>query len=473
VTALARLFRTTAFKLALALLAVFAVTTVLALGYVVWHSNRLIEQQISEAVDSEAAIFNEEYRASGIRGLAELMDRRARQPGSLLYLLTTPNGQPLAGNVAALPAGILEKPAARETFYARLGEGDNGAARAYVRSDVLPGGFRLLIGRDLAERGRVTAVLTRAILGGVAIVVLLGLTGGILVSQRVLVRIDDMTANGRVIMAGDLSGRLPVTGSGDEFDRLAISTNAMLDRIGVLMTELREVSDNVAHDLKTPLTRLRNHAEEALRATQTEQGYRTALERVIEEADSLIGVFNAMLMIARAESGAVHQSMEKLDAEELVRDVAELYEPVAEDNGVVLDVETVPGLTIHGNRELLGQALANLVDNALKHGLSAPGPDGGRGTITLTARAGGPFYTRLTVADRGAGIPEADRARALERFVRLEPSRSQPGSGLGLSLAEAIVRQHGGILRLEDNAPGLRVEMDLPVEPLPAVGGAT
>jgi signal transduction histidine kinase len=453
VTALLKLFRTTAFKLAVSLLAVFTLTAVLSLGYVVWQAGRLIAAQTVQTVDAEAASLQAIYRDRGVAGLADEIQARARQPGSLLYLLTAPNGQPLAGNVGALPAGALDRGGSDEIPYARLGEGDRGNARAHVRVDILGGGFRMLVGRDLGERARLVQVLARAILGGLALVVLLGLAGALLVASRVLRRLDGMTASSRVIMAGDLAGRLPVTGSGDEFDRLALATNAMLERIVALMTELRQVTDNVAHDLKTPLTRLRNLAEEALRNGAGDAERRVALERIIDESDGLIGTFNAMLLIARAESGAARQTMAPLDPAEVAEGVAELYEPVAEEAGVALSVVAAPGLVVQGNRELLGQAVANLVDNALKHG-------GGAVEIGL-ARQGD--LARLTVGDHGPGIPAEERARALERFVRLEQSRSTPGSGLGLSLAQAVARLHGGTLTLEDNAPGLRAVLELPL----------
>jgi signal transduction histidine kinase len=261
-------------------------------------------------------------------------------------------------------------------------------------------------------------------------------------------------------MGGDLSLRLPVSGSGDELDRLAAGLNDMLARIGELMSGLREVSDNIAHDLRTPLTRLRNHVEEALRGAADPQAYRAALERTIEESDGLIAVFNALLLIARAEAGAESASVGPFDLGETVASVAELYEPVAEENGAKLTIEAARGLTVTGNRELIGQAVANLIDNAVKYA-GAAGEATEKTEITVTARRAGAAVA-IEVADRGPGIPADDRARALERFVRLEGARSRPGSGLGLSLAAAVMRMHGGAIRLDDNAPGLKVTATLP-----------
>jgi signal transduction histidine kinase len=253
-----------------------------------------------------------------------------------------------------------------------------------------------------------------------------------------------------------LSGRLAVAGSGDEFDRLAESLNAMLERIEGLMTGVKHVSDNIAHDLKTPLTRLRNQAEEALRSAKSETDYRAALEATIEESDALIRTFEALLMISRAEAGEARAYMIHFDAAEAAESVAELYEPFAEEKGAKLVVEIERPLPVQGNRELVAQALANLVDNAIKHGIAAA-----PGEIRISAHAAN-GRVLLTVSDLGPGIPAQDRGRVLERFVRLEESRSRPGAGLGLSLAAAVARLHGGELLLEDNAPGLRVSLALP-----------
>jgi signal transduction histidine kinase len=462
VTALGKLLRTTAFQLTLVYLLVFVLFAVSLLGYFALNTRRLITEQITRTVTAEITRLREQYAETGIRGLVLFIDLRSRRPGSSLYLVTTPTGEALAGNVSALAPGALDHPGWVETLYRRIEAPDDTEHHALVEVVELPGGFRLLVGRDLEERERIYGIIANAGRWSFALVVVLGLAGGFFVSRRVLKRIDAMTDTAHTIMAGDLAGRLPIAGTGDELDRLAENVNAMLERIEALMGGLKEVSDNIAHDLKTPLTRLRNRSEQALRNAKGEPDYRSALESTIAESDNLIRTFDALLMIARAESGHARDNMTDFDASAIARDVGELYEPLAEQKGLTLTIEAPQAAPVHGNRELVSQALANLVDNAIKYA----GPDtskinGAPAEIVVKAGADGERIT-LSVADRGPGIADADRDRVVERFVRLEQSRSQPGSGLGLSLASAVARLHGGDLKLEDNGPGLRSVITMP-----------
>jgi signal transduction histidine kinase len=457
-TALGKLLRTTAFRLTLVYLTVFALFAVFLLAYFAWNTRRLITEQITQTVDAEITGLAEQYRQGGIRRLVFVVDARSRRPGSSLYLVTTRAGEGLAGNVGSLATGILETSGWTETAYRRLDDPDGAQHHALVRVFQLPAGFRLLVGRDLEERERLHDIVLAAGRWSLAIVIVLGVAGGFFVTRRVLKRVDAMTETTRKIMDGDLAGRLPIAGTGDELDRLATNLNAMLERIEALMHGLKEVSDNIAHDLKTPLTRLRNRCEEALRLAEDKSQYRAALESTIEESEALIRTFNALLMIARAESGQARDGMIDFDLAEIARGVGELYEPLADDKGIHLKVEAPAATPVHGNRELISQALANLVDNAIKYGAEMNGADA---EIVVTARGEGDRIL-LAVADSGRGIPAPDRGRAVDRFVRLEESRSQPGSGLGLSLAAAIARLHGGELKLEDNHPGLKTVISLP-----------
>ncbi len=447
-----RLVRSTAFRLTLLYVLVFAVLAVAALGYVAWNAQRLIEQQIRQTIEAEITGLSEQFRQGGIRRLVNVIEQRARQPGAALYLVTTPFGERLAGNVEQVPVGLLDRPGESEIPFAR--SSDEGQqtrpGRAIVRVYVLPAGFRVLVGRDASERDRLRAVVLNAGGWAIGVVMLLVVVGGFVIARRILSRVDAMSETAETILASDLKERLPVSGAGDELDRLATNLNGMLDRIGVLMGGLRQVSDNIAHDLKTPLTRLRNRADSALRADSSPEDLRKALEGITEDADNLIRVFNALLMIARLEAGQMRETLGPFDLSEVVADVAELYGPVTEEGGGVLTVEAPETAPVIGNRDLIGQALANLVDNALKYGQS---PDG-TARITVGLRREGDRVA-ISVADRGAGIAPEERAKALERFGRLDASRTRPGFGLGLSLVSAVARIHDSTLTLADNGPGL------------------
>jgi signal transduction histidine kinase len=472
VTAFGKLIRTTAFRLTLVYLFLFAVFAASLLGYFAWNTRRLITEQITTTVDAETGEVSEIYNHRGLRGLVFTVENRALRPGANLYLVTTPAGVAIAGNVGSLAPGVMGSVGWSETAYRRLDDQDAGDHRALVLVTELSSGFRLLIGRDLEERRRLFGIVAQAAQWSILVVVVLGIGGGIFVARRVLRRIDAMTGTTQRIMAGDLTGRLPVGRSGDELDRLASNLNAMLERIEALMTGLKEVSDNIAHDLKTPLTRLRNRAEEALAKSASESEYRAALERTIEESDALIRTFNALLMIARAESGQARGNMDDFDAADVASGIHELYEPLAEEDGMTLRLKTAAA-PLHGNRELIGQALANLVENAIKYGKPVqPAASGAvvsldSKQILIEARREGDSVL-LSVTDRGPGIPQGDRKHAVERFVRLDTSRSQPGSGLGLSLASAVATLHGGELRLSDAHPGLVAALAIPAR---AAGG--
>ena len=454
-TALGKLFRTTAFKLSIAYLVLFSIGAGLVLARVGARVKEVLDEQIEQTVDAEIRALSEQYAQGGLRQLVNAVERRVRAPGGSLYLLSSHAGDVIVGNIEPpnfTPSGGTELV---ETPYERRGE-PGVKHPALLRLFLLPGGFRLLIGHDIEDHEVLRGILRRALGVSLFWLALVGALGGLFVSHRMLERVDVMSGSARRIMAGDMHERLAISGAGDELDRLAENFNAMLERISELMAGLREVSDNIAHDLKTPLTRLRNRAEAALRAGSNDSEHRAALATVIEESDNLIRVFNALLMIARAEAGYSSDNMAVFDADSVVRDIAEMYEPVAEEQGVHLDVAAQDGLEVTGSRELLGQALVNLVDNALKYGGTGDAP-----RIAIEARRVGD-RVEIIVADRGPGIAPSDRERVVGRFVRLENSRSRPGSGLGLSLAAAVARMHHGALRIEDNAPGLRVALSLP-----------
>ena len=457
-TALGKLFRTTAFKLSLGYLVAFAIGASVVMTWVSWSVGRLIDEQIGATVEAEINGLSEQYAQGGIRRLVDVVERRVRQPGASLYLVTNFQGQTISGNIKSLPPDVLLQPGVRETSYERVGESAIDR-RALARIFLLPGGFRLLVGRDLEDRESLRNVMGGALLTSLFWLVVIGTLGGLFVARRVLRRVEAISESARSIMQGDLAQRLPLAGANDELDRLAANLNEMLERIQELMAGVREVSDNIAHDLKTPLTRLRNRAEEALRNANQSSDYRIALEKMLEESDQLIRIFNALLMIARLEAGTERGDHLLFDLAASARDVAELYEPVAEEAGVDLVVETSGEVLVSGSRELMGQALANLIDNALKYG--SPQKQGQRARVQVRVQRVGD-KVEASVADQGSGIPAADRERVFGRFVRLEGSRSRPGSGLGLSLVAAVAGLHNGMVKIEDNEPGLRIVVVIP-----------
>ncbi len=458
-TAIGKVVRTTAFKLSLLYLVIFSFVATATIGYIAMNARRILDEQLVSTISDEIQGLSDHYAQGGLRRLVGIVALRSQNPGAFLYLVTTDRGERIAGNVGALPPGVLDRPGQLETVYSRVDEADVGEHRALVRIFILNGGFRLLVGRDFEERSRLRHAVSRAYGWAFFLLCIFGVTGGWFVIGQVLRRVDGMTETTKTIVAGNLHGRLTVTGSGDELDRLALNLNAMLDRIGELMAGLKEVSDNIAHDLKTPLTRLRNRADEALRSAKTEDELRAALEANIDESDNLIRVFNALLMIARLEAGNAQSAPVMFDASEVARDVAELYEPLVEDAGAKLEISVADDLPVKGNRELLGQAVSNLIDNALKYGKE----DGKLCDIRIEASVSGDFV-ELSVADQGPGIAEEDRERVTERFVRLEGSRTRSGFGLGLSMVSAIARLHEGTLLLEDNHPGLKAVLRLPLQ---------
>ncbi|UDL91544.1 HAMP domain-containing histidine kinase [Mesorhizobium sp. PAMC28654] len=479
------IMKTTAARLSALYLLLFALCAVLLVFYMTSLSARMLTAQTQDTINDEVLGLARAYQRGGLPILVRVVEQRSRQPGANLYLIADANGQILTGNVQSLEPGVIDTEGwTSEPFsYRRFGEGELDRQRSAASDPAtpqsgdtvsqpegekghnaialvlrLPNQMIMLVGRDLGEPERFRAVIRRALMLALGMMGLGGLLIWFFVGHAALKRIDSVSEASRRIMGGDLSGRLPVTGAGDEFDRLSENLNSMLARIATLNEGLKQVSDNIAHDLKTPLTRLRNRAEATLSGKHNTTDYRQALEGTITESDQLIKTFNAILMISRLEAGYSSESTSKVDLVEAVRDVVELYEPVAEEAGVSLETAVQGNFIIGGNRELIGQALSNIVDNAIKYSTDTTNKP--RVIVTLE-RADDQI--KLSVADNGHGIPDdADRARATERFVRLEKSRSQPGSGLGLSLAKAVMKFHNGRLDLLPGNPGLSVVMSFP-----------
>jgi signal transduction histidine kinase len=467
VTGLTKLLRTTAFRLAIIYFGLFAVAAAAAAGYIYYKTNVLLAAQLENDIQAELRSLAQHYQREGLDGLKRAITERSEAPGNSLYLIADAEGRRLSGNLKAVSEQLWNSTGPVAFFYRRA-VGDSTEERfAFAVVFRLASGYRLVVGRDIEDQrefGEIVRVAFMWTLIGMAVLVI---GGGVVVGRSLLRRIDRMTDATQTIMGGDLSKRIPLTESGDEFDRLAISINAMLQRIEELIAGLKEVSDNIAHDLKTPLSRLRNRVEAALSDNGNPKIHREALQGTIEDADELIKTFDALLSIARLEAGAAVRSDQRFDLREVVNDVVELYEPVAEEQGLTLTLDAEANTVVEGKRELIAQAVANLLDNAIKYGQAgAPRAKLPVGGITVSVTPNSRF-AEVTVADRGPGIPTQDRERVLKRFVRLETSRSQPGSGLGLSLVAAVARLHGGSLVLTDNAPGLKATLSLRLPPEP------
>ncbi|ODT71307.1 MAG: hypothetical protein ABS75_08500 [Pelagibacterium sp. SCN 63-23] len=463
----AQVWRTSTVRLTATFIAIFIIFAILLMAFIGWQSSLSIQRQQTNDIEREVAQFERIGTTQGIRALAFAVNRLSSQPGPGLYYLGDAAGLMLLGNLSDVPAEVLIAPGVYTFEYEQPDPWGGEGARpdmpkrsgvAVVRSVELGNGMYLVVGRDVVERRGYSAIILQSFLAGVVGIIVFSIIAGGITARRVLRRIDTIRDTSTKIMSGNLSERVPVTRRNDEFDGLATNLNAMLDRIEQLLQGLKEVTDNVAHDLKTPLTRLRNKAESALRETASDDMRQDALETVIAESDRLIQTFNALLMIARVEAGAPSGALSDINISEVVSDLSELYGPVAEDADIELSTSIEPDVRLKANRELIGQAMVNLLENAVKY---ARPVDGGTGRISVEIRRDANLV-RIVVADSGPGIPETDRKRVLERFVRLEQSRSEPGSGLGLSLVNAVAHLHGGEFRIEDNAPGVRAVLELP-----------
>jgi len=455
------LIRTTATRLSALYILLFSIV---AAGLAIYMTNlsiSMLTSQTQQALQEEVAGIEALYQRGGITLLMRTIDRRTRQPGAFLYLVTDPAGRILAGNVGSIEPGLLVPgDFAGEAFrYSRYGDNEGRHLHKAVGAVInLPNGMKLLVGRDLGEPEQFMAVIRKALITAFVAMVIGAFLIWFFIGRRALHRIDSISRASQRLMGGDLSGRLPVSGSGDEFDRLSKNLNIMLERIEELNTGFRQVSDNIAHDLKTPLTRLRNRAEETLAGNRQVDDYRSALEDIIAESDQLIRTFNAILMISRIEASQSIEHLKLMSMRPIVEDAIELYEPVAEEAGAILLAGKTFDADVRLNRELVAQSIFNLVDNAIKYGGNQERQS--EVCLAMERREG---RICIVVSDNGSGIPERMKDKVTERFFRLEKSRTRPGSGIGLSLAKAVMKFHSGELVLEDANPGLRVILAFPV----------
>ncbi len=450
------LLHSSAFRLALGYAALFTLSAVLLLAFIYWSTARTMLRQADETIDAEIVGLADRYRLTGLSGLtSSIRERLDRRPtGSSIYLLTDPTGAPLIGNLSRWPA--VEPDGDGFLNFELMPSAGEQSHLARAKPFVLTGGFQLLVGKDLYDLQSAQALLLRTMGWGLALTVALALAGGLVISRSRIRRIGAVNAVIGEVMAGDLSRRIPVESTGDDIEELVDKLNRMLDELEKLVEGVRRVSDSIAHDLRTPLARLKTRLERLRRGFQEgPDAGEIGIDAAIEEADRLLATFAALLRIARIEAGERGQaSFRDVDLTALVDDVGELYGPLIEESGKKLVLHNAPGVILSADRDMLFQAVVNLVDNALKHTT-----EGGRIELSLSETKNG--GAEIVVADDGPGIPEEDRAKVRERFYRLDRSRTTPGAGLGLSLVSAVVDLHRGELRLEDNHPGLRAVLTL------------
>jgi signal transduction histidine kinase len=449
---LPRLVRTASFRLS-ALYAILFGLCVLLLGAAAfWSTRSALEKQLTRRIEAEMTLLEQEYRGKGIDGLVATVQQRSRVKGNLDYFVADPAGNRLAGDLPVVSdrVGWVEVDAGPEAGEEQSGESEQ--IRVLVRQ--LDGEYRLGVGEDLEQVGEMEDTFFGILASALGIVLMLGIGGGLLLSAAFLRRVDMITRTADAIIDGDLSRRIERTGSGDDFDHLSATLNIMLDRITRLMENLRQVSNDIAHDLRTPLTRLRQDLEEAQKRDLTAVDLRRVIESAVAEADVLLETFSALLRIAQIEAGTRRSAFRPVDLSDVVHTVVEAYALPVEESGRTLKAEVADGIQVNGDRGLISQLFVNLVENALRH--TPPGT-----TITLRLSRE-PAAVVAEVADTGPGIPPDERAKVFRRFYRLERSRTTPGSGLGLSTVAAIVELHHATIELKDNAPGLRVVIRFP-----------
>jgi signal transduction histidine kinase len=430
----------------------FGASSVALAAFLWWSTAGLLDRQNEAAILLDTQGLVDRFAEGGERALVETIDQRiaGNIDDDAVYLLVDSSLQRLAGNLERWPRNV---PADFEWTDLRVDRAGMKSQARVHRKD-LAEGYHLLVGRDVESRSQLRRIVADAMLWAAVIAVMLGTIGALAVRGLFRATLADISATALAVSAGDLSRRVRVTGHSDEFDLLAETINDMLDRIARLMDGVREVSNAIAHDLRTPITRARMRLEDAATTARTEADLRQAIERAQSDLDDIVAVFQALLRIAEIEAGARRSAFSRVDLAPLLSDLAELYDAAAEDTGQTLSARIPPSATVFGDRDMIQQAVANLLDNAMKFS-----PPSGR--IHLSAHAV-PGAVEIVVADDGPGIPPQDREHATQRFFRGEQARSTPGSGLGLALVQAVAMLHGGALRLEDNAPGLRAVLQLP-----------
>ena len=448
---LPRLVSTASFRLS-ALYAVLFGGCVLLLGAAAfWSTRSALETQLTRRIEAEMTLLEQEFRSNGIDRLIATVQQRTRIKGNLDYFVLDTAGKRLAGDLPTTDRlGWVVFDGGQDAGGEQSDE--NEAVRVLVKQ--LDGGFRLGVGEDLEQVGEMEETFLGILASALGIVLVLGIGGGLLLSAAFLRRVDMITRTADAIIDGDLSRRIERTGSGDDFDHLSATLNVMLDRIAGLMENLRQVSSDIAHDLRTPLSRLRQDLEEAQKRELSAADFKRVIEDAVAEADVLLETFSALLRIAQIEAGTRRSAFRPVDLSDVMRTVAEAYAPAVEESGRTLRTDIAEGVQVSGDRGLLSQLFVNLVENALHHT-----PPGTTIALRLSGQSAGVV---AEVADTGPGIPADERVKVFRRFYRLERSRTAPGSGLGLSTVAAIVELHHAAIELLDNEPSLRVVIRFP-----------
>ena len=442
---------TSPFRIAIVYSIVFAFGAAALLGAVDFAVSRVVDGSTDNLIEAEVQGLREQMLVLSRGDFIELVEQRSQDQDvrGAVYLMVDPQLRPVAGNVPAWPK---DDASGSKWFMFKVSVPFGDETREHemrAQRFPLPGNYRMLVGHDVQERQDVKSLMMRGLITAVVLTLMLGLGGGFWMGRRILAQAGAISAVATQIMRGDLSQRLPVRNADDEINTLAREINSMLDKIEQLTLGMRTVLDSAAHDLRTPLNRLQATAEGAMSTLAVGSPERRVLERVTSEVDHMRSTLDALLRIALAETGTV--AREPVDLSELVGSVVELYAPVSEERGIVLESSVAAGAHVQGNRQLLAQALANLIDNAIKFT-----PTGGRIRVALRGNSSTP---EVTVEDNGPGIPADKREIVLGRRVRLDEARNVPGSGLGLSLVAAVTKLHGAHLVLDDAAPGLKVSM--------------
>jgi signal transduction histidine kinase len=441
---LPRSFRTSSFRLTILYVAIISLSGLVLFGAIAWSVNSFMAKQLDATVTNELAELQADSGGQDPTALKRVIDGLVVRAPGFYYLLQGPDGAIMGGNMTA----IKPKPGLRSLGWTHQAADRHAGGGVRGRGVLLTDGSYLFVGVSDYQLKEVREVVTRTFAVGLAATIILAIAGGIAMSLGVLRRVENVSRASRAIMAGDLGQRIVLHGTDDEFDHLSASLNTMLDRIQALMLGLQQVSSDIAHDLRTPLTRLRQRLELAQRRETTVEGFKDALDTAIANADEILETFGALLRIAQIEAGTRRAGFGPVRLDAVLTELVEAYQPVAEEKSQTLTGKIEPALNLHGDRELLTLLFANLIENAIRHC-----PSGS--VIEVAAERAGEGIAAC-VADNGPGIPAVDREKVLQRFYRLEASRTTPGNGLGLSAVDAIATLHSAHLLLDDNRPGLR-----------------